>query len=175
MLDLQGCASSTEIAFFNHEVLVSILWTMHLFKLWAALIIWMHSVFNCHSPGAEHYACARVSLCTWQQIFFSSNLQWESRQADFPIMDSCGVVPHKASNSGLYCSAADCSLTLMSAVYIRIQSSPYAGKDKGPTTDVGIFENAKSICLYLSATANLSWIPRDFVLKFNLFGVIPLK
>lgn len=31
-----------------------------------------------------------VHLYTWQQSLLFNNIQWESRQTDFPIMDSCG-------------------------------------------------------------------------------------
>lgn len=49
-----------------------------------------------------------------------NSIQWESRQTDFPIMDSCGDVFLKAKSRKLFCSsAADCSLTFMSAVSIK--------------------------------------------------------
>lgn len=73
------------------------------------------------------------ALYTWQQSLVFSHVQWESRQTDFPIMDSCGDLLLKAASTGSFCSsAADCSLKFMSAVSIKWHRSHRTVKDEGP-------------------------------------------
>lgn len=90
----------------------------------------------------------RVHLHTWQLSLVFSNIQWESRRTDFPIMDSCGVVLLKAASTRLFCSAADCSLTFMSAVSIKTHYSQCAVKDERLPQMLAYGTNTKSVCLY---------------------------
>lgn len=88
------------------------------------LYIWINCKLSLGFTLKSVVACQVLnSICTHDsRVSVFSNIQWESGQTDFPIMDSCGDMLLKAA-SLFFSSAADCSLTFMSAVSIRTHYS----------------------------------------------------
>ena len=108
------------------------------------------SEMSCCIPGTKLLSLyMSVHLHTWQQRLVSNNIQWESRQTDFPIMDSCGDALPKAASTEPFCSsAAECSLIFMSAVSITTRYSHWTVKDEGLQHMLAYGETSKSVCLY---------------------------
>lgn len=117
----------------------------------------------------KHQLCVCACVQIWCMTT-ESCLQWESRQAEFPSMDSCGDAFLRAANK------AHRSLTVMSAVCIKAYDWKRAVKQGWGLTDVCMkWKCQKCLFILKPATAGCSWIRQTLVLKFNLFGFIPLR